>query len=52
MEESNADEEEWAMGFHIIITTMQGISKGTHRRILGQVMYLNCFTWILNLVLA
>jgi len=52
MEEPNADEKEWAMGFHTNITTMQGISKGTCRQILGQVLDLNYFTWIFNFILV
>jgi hypothetical protein len=40
------------MGFYTSTTTMQGISKGTCRQILGQVMDLNCLTWIFNLILA
>ncbi len=52
MEEPNVNEREWAMGFHIGTTTMQGISEGAHRRILGQVMDFNCLTWIFSLVLV
>ncbi len=37
---------------HTSTIIMQGIFKRTHRQILGQVMDLNCFTWIFNLVLA
>jgi hypothetical protein len=36
MEEPNAYETEQAMAFYISTTTMQGISKGAHRWILGQ----------------
>jgi hypothetical protein len=52
MEKFNVDEMEWAMGFRICTTTMQGIFEGAHRRILGQVMDMNYLTWIFNLVLA
>jgi hypothetical protein len=52
MEKPNVDERERAMGFHIGTTTMQGIFKIACRRILGQVMDLNCFTWIFSLVLT
>jgi hypothetical protein len=52
MEEPNAHETERAMGFCISTTIVQGISKGTCRRILGQVMDLNYLTWIFNLVLV
>ncbi len=52
MEEPNAHEGEWAMGFHINTTFVQGISKGIYRRILGQLIDLNCLTRIFNLVLA
>jgi hypothetical protein len=52
MEEANVDEKEQAMELHFNTTTMQGISKRARRRILGQVMDLNCLTWIFNLVLA
>jgi hypothetical protein len=36
MEKPNVDEREWAMGFHINTTTVQGISKRTYKQILGQ----------------
>jgi hypothetical protein len=52
MEKPNADESEWAMAFHTSTIVVQGIFEGAHRRILGQVMDFNCFTWIFNLVLA
>jgi hypothetical protein len=52
MEEPNANEKEQAMGFCISTIVVQGIFKGAYRRILGQVMDLNCLTWIFNLVLA
>ncbi len=52
MEEHNVNEREWAMGFHIGTTTMQAIFKGARRRILGQIMDLNCLTWIFSLVLV
>ncbi len=52
MEKPNANEREWAMGFHICTIDVQGIFEGTHRKILRQFMNLNCFTWIFNLVLS
>jgi hypothetical protein len=52
MEEPNANEREQAMGFCNGTIAMQGISKGAHRWILGQVMDFNYLTWIFNLVLA
>jgi hypothetical protein len=52
MEKPNAYEREQAMKFHISTTTMQSIFEGTRRWILGQVMDLNSFTWIFNLVWA
>jgi hypothetical protein len=51
MEDPNANEMEQAMGFHISTTTMWGISKKVHRRILGQVMDINCVTWLFCLIL-
>jgi len=50
MEEPNVDEREWAMGFCIDATIVQGISKGAYRWLLGQVMDFNCLTWIFNFV--
>jgi hypothetical protein len=52
MEKPNADEKEWTMGFRIGTIVVQGIFEGACRRILGQVMDLNCLTWIFSLVLA
>jgi hypothetical protein len=52
MEELNVNEREWAMGFCTSTTIMQDISKGAYRWILGQVMDLNCLTWIFCLILA
>jgi hypothetical protein len=52
MEKLNADEREHAMVFRIGTTTVQGISEGTQRWILGQVMDLNFFTWIFNFILV
>jgi hypothetical protein len=52
MEKPNVDEKEQAMAFCISTTTMQGISKGACSWILWQVMDLNYFIWIFNLVLA
>jgi hypothetical protein len=50
LEEPTTDEKEQAMGFHTSTIVVQGISKGIHRWILGQVMDLNCLTWIFTLV--
>jgi hypothetical protein len=44
MEEPNANEREDAMGFRTSTKTMQGIFKGAHRWILGQVMDFNYLT--------
>ncbi len=52
MEESNVDEKEQAIGFHICTTFVQGILERIHKQILGQVMDLNNPTWIFNLDLA
>ncbi len=52
MEESNADEREWAIGFHTCTTFVQGILEGIRKQFLGQVMDLNNLTWIFNLPLA
>ncbi len=52
MEKPNVDEQERTMGFHIATTTMQKLSKGTHRQILGQIMDIICFTWIFILCWA
>jgi hypothetical protein len=52
IEKPNVDEKERATGFHIGTTNVQGISKGAYRRILGQVLDLNCLTWIFRLVLV
>jgi hypothetical protein len=52
MEESNANEKEHAMGFHIGTITLQGIFKRIHRQILGQVRDLNYLTWIFSLALV
>jgi hypothetical protein len=52
MEKPNVDEREKAMGFCIGTTIVQGISEGARKQILGQVMDLNCLTWIFILVLA
>jgi hypothetical protein len=50
MVEPNADERERAMGFPIGITNVPGISEQQRRFLLGQVMDLNCLTWIVSLV--
>ncbi len=44
MEKPNVNEREHAMGFHISTIVVQGIYEGAYRRILGQVMDLNCLT--------
>jgi hypothetical protein len=49
MEESNVNEREWAIDFCINFTIMPTLFKGGHKRIFGQVMDLDCFTWIFNL---
>jgi hypothetical protein len=46
MENPTTNEKEQATRFCISTTIVQNISKGTCRWILGQVMDLNCFTWI------
>jgi hypothetical protein len=40
------------MGFHINATTMPSIFEATCRQILGQVMDIDCLTWLFSLVLA
>jgi hypothetical protein len=52
MEEPNADESKLTMGFRIGTITVQNNFEGGHRWILGQVLDLNCLTWIFNLVLV
>jgi hypothetical protein len=49
MEESNANEKEWAMGFCINFIVVPTLFKGGCKWIFGQVMDLDCFTWIFNL---
>lgn len=46
MEESNVNEREWAMGFYTNFTIVPTLFKGGHKRIFGQIMDLDCFTWI------
>ncbi len=41
MEESNANEREWAMGFCTTFTFVLTFFKGGHKRIFGQVMDLD-----------
>jgi len=48
MEKPNVNEREHAMGFHTDTTIVQGISEKIHKQNLGQVMDLNCLTWIFN----
>jgi hypothetical protein len=52
MEEPNANEKEWAMGFCTGTTNVQNIFERAHKQIMRQVMDLNCLTWIFSLVLA
>jgi len=52
MEEPNVNEREQTMGFLTSTIIVQGISEGAHKQILGQVMDLNCLTWIFSLVLV
>jgi len=52
MEEPNVNEREQTMLFLIGTIVVQGISEGTHKQILGQVMDFNCLTWIFSLVLV
>jgi hypothetical protein len=52
MEESNVIEWKQAMNFYTSIAIVPNISKGVCRQILGQVMDLNYFTRVLNLVLV
>jgi len=52
MEELNVDERERAMGSRTYTSNVFNISKGTHNQILGQVMDLNCLTWVFCLTLA
>ncbi len=47
--EPNVDEKKRAMGFSTIVTLVPSTSKASHRQVLGQVMDLNCLTWIVNL---
>jgi hypothetical protein len=50
MEKPNTNEKEWVMGFYSGTIVMQTISKGACRLILGQVVDVNCFTWIFSLI--
>jgi hypothetical protein len=45
-------ERKWAMGSCIYTIDVPDISKGIHNHILGQVMDLNCLTWVFDLTLA
>jgi hypothetical protein len=47
--EPNADERERAMGFPTGTTTVPGFSEAIWRQLLGQVIDLNCLSWILSL---
>ncbi|CAM6104218.1 unnamed protein product [Calypogeia fissa] len=50
--EPNADERERAMGFTTGVTAVPSISEASRRQVLGQVMDLNCLTWIVSLGMA
>ncbi len=50
--EPNADEKERAMGFPTGMTFVLSISEASRRKVLGQVMDLNCLTWIVSLGMA
>ncbi|CAM6104272.1 unnamed protein product [Calypogeia fissa] len=50
--EPNVDEQERAMGFVTGTTTVPEFSEATRRQLLGQVMDLNCLTWVVALGLA
>jgi hypothetical protein len=47
--EPNADERERAMGFSTGTTTIPGFSESTRKQLLGQVINLNCLSWIISL---
>ncbi|CAM6094209.1 unnamed protein product [Calypogeia fissa] len=40
------------MGFAIGVTAVPSISKASRRQVLGQIMDLNCLTWIVSLGMA
>jgi len=48
----NVNEREQTIGFCINITTMFSTSKRAYKYILGQIMDMNCMTWIFSLTLA
>ncbi len=50
--EPNADEREHAMGFPTGMTFVLSIFEASRRQVLGQVMDLNCLTWIVSLGMA
>ncbi len=50
MEELNVNEREWAMGFQINTITMPNIFEGACRQNLGQVIDIDCLTWLFGLV--
>ncbi len=52
MEKPNTNEKEWVMGFYSGTIVMQNISEGACRLILGQVVDVNCFTWIFSIILV
>lgn len=50
--EPNANERECAMRFSTGTIAIPEFSKATRRQLLGQVMDLNCLTWVISLGLA
>ena len=50
--EPNADERERAMGFPTRVTAVPSLSEESRCQVSGQVMDLNCLTWILSLGVA
>jgi hypothetical protein len=50
--EPNANERERAMGFPTGVTSIPSIFETSCRQMLGQVMDLNCLTWIVSLGMA
>ncbi len=52
IEKQNVNEKKQATKFPLRPHLCKGISKGTFWWILGQVMDLNCLTWIFNLILV
>jgi hypothetical protein len=50
--EPNANERVCAMGFLTGVTSVPSISEASCQQVLGQVMDLNCLTWIVSLGMA